>query len=79
MRAAPAYRGKGAGHAMLQHLIGIGRQRGYRWLGLETGTPEPFAPAFQLYSRAGFAECAPFDDYVTDPYSRFMALELDPL
>jgi len=77
MRAAAAYRGKGAGHAILRHLIAVGRQRGYRWLGLETGTPAPFDAAYRLYSRAGFAECAPFDDYVHDPYSRFMALELD--
>lgn len=76
MRAAPDYRGKGAGHAILQHLIAIGRERGYRWLGLETGTPEPFEPAFRLYSRAGFREIEPFGSYVKDPYSRFMALDL---
>jgi putative acetyltransferase len=76
MRAAPPYRGKGAGHAMLRHLIEVGRQRGYRWLGLETGTPEPFLPAFSLYSRNGFCECEPFDGYVPDVYSRFMELHL---
>ncbi|MEO0061976.1 MAG: putative N-acetyltransferase YsnE [Pseudomonadota bacterium] len=76
MRAAPAYRGKGAGQAMLDHLIAVARERGYGWLGLETGTPEPFLPAFRLYSRNGFAECAPFEGYVPDVYSRFMELQL---
>lgn len=76
MRAAPEYMGQGAGHAMLEHLIHVARGRGYRWLGLETGTPEPFEPAYRLYTRAGFVEVAPFDDYVKDPWSRFMALEL---
>lgn len=76
MRAAPAYRGKGAGQAMLDHLLQVARGRGYGWLGLETGTPAPFEPAYRLYSRNGFADCAPFDGYVPDVYSRFMELRL---
>ena len=69
MRAAPAYRGKGAGKAMLEHLIGEARVRGYAWLGLETGRPEPFLPARRLYESYGFAECPPFGDYVSDAFS----------
>ena len=45
MRAAPEFRGKGAGKAVLVHLLGEAERRGYRWLGLETGRPEPFQPA----------------------------------
>ena len=37
MRAAPEYRGKGAGQAILRHLLSEAQTRGYRWLGLETG------------------------------------------
>lgn len=76
MRAAPGYRGKGAGQAMLDHLLLVARSRGYGWLGLETGTPAPFEPAYRLYSRNGFADCEPFDGYVPDVYSRFMEIRL---
>lgn len=69
MRAAPAYRGKGAGKAMLAHLMAEARARGYCWLGLETGRPEPFLPALTLYHSNGFSECPPFGDYVTDDFS----------
>ncbi|MGC1270209.1 MAG: GNAT family N-acetyltransferase [Croceibacterium sp.] len=76
MRAAPGYRGKGAGQAMLDHLLLVARARGYGWLGLETGTPAPFEPAYRLYSRNGFTDCEPFDGYVPDVYSRFMEIRL---
>lgn len=76
MRAAPDYRGKGAGQAMLDHLLHVARARGYGWLGLETGTPAAFQPAYRLYRRNGFADCEPFDGYVPDVYSRFMEIRL---
>lgn len=69
MRAAPAHRGKGAGKAMLAHLLAEAQRRGYRWLGLETGRPEPFLPALGLYRSHGFTECPPFGDYVADDFS----------
>jgi putative acetyltransferase len=69
MRAAPEYRGKGAGRALLVHLMAEAERRGYRWLGLETGRTEPFYPAHRLYSGYGFAECEPFGDYVSDDFS----------
>lgn len=72
MRAAPEYRGKGAGKAILEHLIAEARVREYTWLGLETGRPEPFAPARKLYSSYGFAECPAFGDYVSDEFSLCM-------
>ena len=76
MRAAPQWRGKGAGEAVLLHLIGIARQRGYRWLGLETGRTEPFHPAHALYRKHGFAECPAFDGYATDDFSICMGRDL---
>ncbi len=72
MRAAPRYRGKGAGEALLVHLIAMARARGYRWIGLETGRPEPFVPAIRLYEKYGFAECPPFGDYLSDEFSLCM-------
>ena len=72
MRAAPDFRGKGAGRAMLDALIAEARTRGMTWLGLETGRPAPFADAQALYTANGFAECAPFGDYVSDDFSMCM-------
>lgn len=72
MRADPAYRGQGAGCAVLAHLMEIARQRGYTRLSLETGSTKPFEPARQLYNDHGFAECGPFADYPLDPFSVFM-------
>ncbi len=69
MRAAPDYRGKGAGQAILHHLLAEAGRRGYRWLGLETGRPEPFRPAQALYRKHGFSECPPFGEYVADDFS----------
>ena len=51
MRAAPAFRGKGLGEAMLLHLIGEARARGYARLSLETGRGEAFEPALGLYRK----------------------------
>lgn len=76
MRAAPDYRGKGAGEALLTHLIAEASARGYSWLGLETGRPEPFRPAVRLYSKHGFAECPAFGDYVSDDFSLCMEKHL---
>lgn len=69
MRAAPAYRGKGAGRAMLDHLIAEARGRGMVWLGLETGNTAPFDAARTLYARNGFAQCPAFGDYISDEFS----------
>ncbi len=76
MRAHPDYRGKGAGRAVLDHLLRIARERGYARVSLETGAPEQFEPARALYRANGFAECGPFGDYGEDPYSVFMTREL---
>lgn len=76
MRADPAYRGKGAGRAILDHLTGVARARGYSRISLETGASEPFEPARQLYRANGFAECGPFGDYPLDPFSVFMTRSL---
>jgi putative acetyltransferase len=76
MRADPAWRGKGAGKAMLLHLIEVARGRGYSRLSLETGRPEAFLPARRLYESHGFAECPPFADYTEDPFSICMTRTL---
>jgi putative acetyltransferase len=72
MRADPAWRGRGAGKAILLHILGEARARGYTRLSLETGVPDAFLPARQLYAAHGFAECPPFGDYRDDGFSLFM-------
>ncbi len=76
MRADPAFRGKGAGEALLLHLMQEARQRGYNWLGLETGRDGPFEAAVSLYRKHGFIECEAFADYAPDEFSQCMSREL---
>ena len=76
MRAHPGYRGRGAGHAVLAHLLGEARARGYARVSLETGLPDTYLPARRLYESHGFAECPPFGDYLADGFSVCMTREL---
>jgi putative acetyltransferase len=76
MHTAQAMRGRGVGTAMLRHIIATARATGMSRLSLETGSMEYFAPARVLYMSHGFVECPPFADYVPDPNSVFMSLDL---
>ena len=78
MHTVAAARGRGIGRAMVEHLIGVARERGYRRVSLETGSMAEFAPARALYARAGFSPCAPFGDYRPSRHSTFMTMALDP-
>ncbi|MGN6329738.1 MAG: GNAT family N-acetyltransferase [Rhodanobacter sp.] len=75
MRTASAHLRKGVAARLLQHIIDEAGRRSYRRLSLETGSAQAFAPARRLYARFGFQPCAPFADYVDDPYSVFMTRE----
>ncbi len=76
MRVADAFLGKGAGRAMLEHIVGAARGMGLKTLWLETGSASAFVPALKLYESAGFEVCGPFGDYTLDPFSVFMTREL---
>lgn len=78
MRTPQALRGRGAGRAMLNHIIAVARARGYARLSLETGTAPAFVPAQHLYESLGFLRCGPFGDYIEDPNSVFMTRLLSP-
>ena len=78
MRTPKALRRRGAGRAVLVHVVAEARSRGYRRLSLETGSFDAFEPAQNLYASVGFAPCGPFGDYQDDPNSVFMTLELAP-
>ncbi len=76
MRTPAAIRRRGAGRALLAHIIGVARSRSYERLSLETGSQDAFKPAQQLYRSYGFECCGPFGDYKDDPNSVFMTLRL---
>ncbi len=76
MRAADAFRGAGAGEAILLHLIATARDEGLTWLGLETGRHEVFEPAQRLYAKHGFAPCDAYAHYVLDDFSMCMGMDL---
>lgn len=78
MRTHDEHLGKGVGRQMLDHLMGVARDRGYERLSLETGNTPPFAAALRLYESAGFVPCGPFGDYeATDTdFNVYFTLEL---
>lgn len=76
MRTPEALRRRGAGRAILTHLVEVARARGYQRLSLETGSMAAFLPAQRLYRSFGFDYCGPFADYLEDPNSVFMTLRL---
>jgi len=76
MHTAQAMRRRGAGSAMLRHIIATARARGMRRLSLETGSWDYFRPAHAFYRSHGFVDCGPFADYALDPNSVFMTLDL---
>ena len=76
MRTARAHLRKGVAAAVLRHILDQAKRRAYTRVSLETGSGAVFEPARQLYARAGFQFCGPFADYVLDPNSVFMTLEL---
>lgn len=76
MRTPSALRRRGAGRAILAHIIEVARHRDYTRLSLETGTHLAFAPAQALYRSVGFQPTGPFGSYRASSDNTFMTLEL---
>ena len=76
MRTHPAHLRRGVAAALLAHLIGEARRRGYSRLSLETGVGAAFEPALALYRRHGFVGGGAFADYQPSDFNQFMHLEL---
>lgn len=76
MRTHADHLRKGVAQAMLDHLLGVARERGYARVSLETGTGPDFAPALALYLRNGFADGEAFGGYAPSPHNQFLHLEL---
>ena len=76
MRTADAHLRKGAGAAILDHLIAESRRRGYTRLSLETGVGDAFEPALALYRTRGFVNGGAFDSYEQSRFNQFLHLDL---
>lgn len=76
MRTSSSHLRKGVAKRILEHIIEEAKQRGYQRVSLETGSMEAFEPARRLYASFGFQYCKPFSDYIEDPNSVFMTMEL---
>ena len=76
MRTAMQHRRKGVAADILTTIIDAAKNRGYQQLYLETGSMIEFESARSLYTRFGFTECDPFENYTEDPNSVFMVLQL---
>jgi len=76
MRTPARLRRRGAGRALLDHILQVSRERGYQELFLETGRQPEFAPAQALYRSVGFRDCGPFGSYQENGNSVFMSLQL---
>jgi putative acetyltransferase len=76
MHTAEAFRRSGVGRAILAHIVEEARVLGMLRVSLETGSWDYFEPARSLYRSYGFRECLPFGEYVDDPSSVFMTLDI---
>lgn len=74
MRTDPERLRRGAGAAMLSHILNVARSRGYRRISLETGSGPEFEASLALYRQFGFTPSEAFADYpANDPFSRFLS------
>lgn len=74
MRTHPDRLRRGVAAALLSHILGVARGRGYRRISLETGSGPAFEASLALYRQFGFTPCEPFADYpADDPFSRFLS------
>ena len=76
MRTASLHLRKGVASALLNYIIDVAIQRGYKKLSLETGSMKEFTPARTMYEKFGFSYCGPFEGYSEDPNSVFMVKHL---
>ncbi|MEZ8022180.1 MULTISPECIES: GNAT family N-acetyltransferase [unclassified Vibrio] len=76
MRTSQFARKSGVASQLLQHVLDTATARQYQTISLETGSEDYFKAARNLYEKFGFGYCEPFADYVLDPHSQFMRIEL---
>lgn len=74
MYVRPAFRGKGLGKAILNHLAEHARANGINMLRLETGIYQ--IEAIGLYDGWGFQRRGPFGEYKTDPNTVYLEKQI---
>jgi putative acetyltransferase len=77
MFTRPEVRGTGLGRDILARVEHLARERGLKFLKLETGEAPGFEGAWKVYERNGFAVCGAFLDYPDSGWSRFYEKRLD--
>jgi len=75
MFVRPAFRGRGLGKTLLNHLADYAQQRKVNVLRLETGIYQ--AEAIGLYESWGFRRRPPFGEYQVDPLSVYFEKRLE--
>jgi putative acetyltransferase len=78
MPTDPAHLREGVAAALLDHILIVAMQRGYRRLSLETGSGDAFEPAPALYHKYGFVNGEAFGGYETTSFNQFLHLDLLP-
>jgi putative acetyltransferase len=76
MRTDPAHLRQGVGKALLDHILSVGKARGYGRLSLETGSGKAFEPALALYRKNGFVNGEAFGGYDATSFNQFLHLDL---
>lgn len=76
MRTVATHFRKGVGRGIVEHLIGVAKERGYTRLSLETGKDASFESARGFYTNMGFEICDPYGPPPPCPDSSFMTLKL---
>jgi putative acetyltransferase len=76
MRTAPAFLRQGLAAMMLDHLIALGRSRGYTRISLETGANAAYEAANKLYVKRGFVRGPVFGDYQPSDFNICYHLDL---
>src|SRR5262245_4314220 len=76
MRTDPGHLRKGVAAALLNHILNVAKQRGYRRLSLETGSGDAFEPALALYRKNGFVDGEAFGGYEVTSFNQFLHLDL---
>lgn len=76
MRTTATALRRGVGAAVLEHLVGLARARGYVRISLETGSGAAFEPALALYRKRGFRNGGAFGEYEASEFNQFLHLAL---
>ena len=77
MFTIPEVRGQGVGRLLVNAIEAQARADGLIRIVLETGATKGFEPAWRIYERCGYQQCAAVLDYPDSGYSRFYEKNLD--